>query len=267
VGSLGTIGVIMAGWSSNNKYALLGAFRAVAQLISYEVPMVLALLIPVLMAGSMSLQDIVREQHIMFLFAVPLTVLIFLTSSQAEMGRAPFDLLEAESEIVAGFHTEYSGMKFGMFYVAEFLHAFTVSVLTAILYLGGWRFFGLERVGIIGPLLGFLALLVKSLVVYFVVMWVRMTVPRVRIDQLLGFNWKFLVPASLVNLLVIAFLWKVIPDTDQINSFMDAIPPTLILLAANILMAIGVGSWIREQGRRERERLEATLNQRAPAGD
>ncbi len=253
VGSLGTVAVIMAGWSSNNKYALISAFRAVAQLISYEVPMVISLLVPVMLAGSLSVQAIVKSQHIAYLFAVPMTVLIFLISGQAENGRGPFDLLEAESEIVAGFHIEYSGMKFGMFYVGEFLHAFTLSVLTALLFLGGWQ----------GPLaekiipLGFVYLLLKSVFVYFVLIWVRMTLPRVRIDHLLNFNWKFLVPLSLINLLVVAFLWKLMPDTDQINSFADALGPTLVLFLANVVMFAGVAWWLREWARRDREHIEA----------
>lgn len=255
VGSLGTVAVIMAGWGSNNKYALLAAFRAVAQLVSYEVPMVLSLLVPVLLSGSMSTQEIVRQQHIWYVFAVPLTVLIFLISSQAETGRGPFDLLEAESELVSGFHIEYSGMKFGMFYVAEFLHAFTVGVLTAILFLGGWKGPFAEDVAI----LGFFYLLIKSLFAYWVLVWVRMTLPRVRIDHLLDFNWKFLVPVGLANLLVVAFVWKLIPDTNQINSFGDAVVPTLALLLANVAMFLVIGALLADRGRRERARIQARV--------
>ncbi len=255
VGSLGPVAVIMAGWSSNNKYALLSAFRAVAQLVSYEVPMVLALLVPVLLSGSMSTQEIVRQQQVWYVFAVPLTVLIFLISSQAETGRGPFDLLEAESELVSGFHIEYSGMKFGMFYVAEFLHAFTVGVLTAILFLGGWKGPFAEDVAI----LGFVYLLIKSLFAYWLLVWVRLTLPRVRIDHLLDFNWKFLVPVGLVNLLVVAFVWKVIPDTDQINSFGDAVVPTLALLLVNVAMFLVIGALLADRGRRERARIQARV--------
>jgi NADH-quinone oxidoreductase subunit H len=255
VGAFGTVAVIMAGWGSNNKYALLAAFRAVAQLVSYEVPMVLALLVPVLLSGSMSTQEIVRQQHIWYVFAVPLTVLIFLISSQAETGRGPFDLLEAESELVSGFHIEYSGMKFGMFYVAEFLHAFTAGVLTAILFLGGWRGPFAEDV----PVLGFFYLMIKGLFVYWVLVWVRMTLPRVRIDHLLDFNWKFLVPVGLVNLLVVAFVWKLIPDTDQINSAGDALVPTLALLLVNVAMILVIGALLAERGRRERARIQARV--------
>ncbi|MCL4238351.1 MAG: NADH-quinone oxidoreductase subunit NuoH [Anaerolineae bacterium] len=255
VGALGTVAVIMAGWSSNNKYALLSAYRAVAQLVSYEVPMVLALLVPVLLSGSMSTQEIVRQQHIWYVFAAPLTVLLFLISGQAEIGRGPFDLLEAESELVSGFHIEYSGMKFGMFYVAEFLHAFTVGVLTAILFLGGWRGPFAEDVAI----LGFFYLMIKSLFAYWVLVWVRMTLPRVRIDHLLDFNWKFLVPVGLANLLIVALVWKAIPGTDQISSFGDAVVPTLALLLVNVAMFLVIGALLADRGRRERARIEARV--------
>ena len=263
VGSFGTVAVIMAGWSSNNKFALVSAFRAVAQLVSYEVPMVLALLVPVLLSGSLSTQRIVDSQYIMYLFAVPVTVLIFLISGQAETGRGPFDLLEAESELVAGFHIEYSGMKFGMFYVAEFLHAFTTGVLAAIFFLGGWRGPFAED----WPVLGFIYLMIKSIFAYWVLIWVRMTLPRLRIDQLLDFNWKFLVPLSLVNLLVVAFVWKLIPNTDEISGFTDAIVPTLALLVANLGMLAGVAALLADQGRRERARVEARLGPVDAPGD
>jgi NADH-quinone oxidoreductase subunit H len=267
VGGIGTVSILMAGWGSNNKYALLAAFRSVAQLISYEIPMLIALLIPVLMAGTMSTQGIVEHQYIAYIFAAPVTVLIFMISGQAESGRGPFDLLEAESELVAGFHTEYSGMKFGMFMVTEFLHAFTVAVLTAILFLGGWRipFVPAQSTP---ALFGFVSLMVKSLLVYFVLIWVRMTLPRLRIDHLLNFNWKFLVPLSLVNLLVVAFVWKIIPNTNEINSAVDAIIPTIVLLAVNIAMILGVGAVLRDWGRRDRARIEARRGSvQEPAGD
>jgi NADH-quinone oxidoreductase subunit H len=274
VGALGTVAVIMAGWGSNNKYALLSAFRAVAQLISYEVPMVLALLVPVLLTGTMSTQQIVEQQHIAYVFAIPLTVIIFMISGQAETGRGPFDLLEAESELVSGFHTEYSGMKFGMFYVAEFLHAFTTGVLIAILFLGGWKgpFYDETFLGLDLSFLGLFYLMAKSLFAYFILIWARMTLPRLRIDHLLNFNWKFLVPLSLINLLVVAFVWKIVPDTDSINSAADAVIPTIILLIANIAMILGVGEVLRGWGRRDRARIMARTGavgseQAAESGD
>ena len=263
VGSLSSIAILMAGWGSNNKFALLGAFRAVAQLISYEVPMALTLLVPVVLSGSMSTQDIVVSQHVWYIFAVPLTVLIFIIASMAELGRAPFDILEAESELVAGYQVEYSGFKFGLFYVGEFLHAFTVGIIMAVLFLGGWRGPFAEDV----PLLGFIYLLIKSFIGYFVVLWIRMTLPRVRVDQMLDLGWKFLVPLSLVNLVVVALVWKIVPGTDAIDSFGDALGPSLALLAVNIVMILGVGALLREQGRRERLRLEAQRAAPEPVAD
>lgn len=209
VGSFGIISILMAGWASNNKYALLGAFRAVAQLVSYEVPMLITLLIPVLLARTMGLMGVVEAQSTWFILLAPLPAFLFLLTSIAEIGRTPFDLLEAESEIVAGFHTEYSGMKFGLFFAGEFLHAFTIGVLTAILFLGGWRGPGAEQY----PLLGVFYLMGKGLLGYFIVMWVRTTLPRIRIDHMLAFNWKFLTPLSLSLLIVTAILDKIFAGT------------------------------------------------------
>ncbi len=204
VGSFGILSILMAGWSSNNKYALLGAFRAVAQLISYEVPMLITLMVPVLLARSMGMVEMVEDQALWFIVLAPISGIIFLVSSIAEIGRTPFDLLEAESEIVAGYHTEYTGMKFGLFFAAEFLHAFTIGVLFAILFLGGWRGPGAEEF----PLLGVLYLMLKASIGYFIVMWVRSTLPRIRIDHMLAFNWKFLTPLSLTLLILTAIVEK-----------------------------------------------------------
>jgi NADH-quinone oxidoreductase subunit H len=206
IGSIGTLGIMMAGLSSNNKYALLGAFRTVAMMLSYAVPMILVLLVPTLLAGSMGFVEIVKAQGPMW-FGVyaPIAMLIFFISSVAEVGRAPFDLLEADSEIVAGFHIEYSGLAFGMFFVAEFLHAFTISALTVTLFLGGWQGPGAESV----PILGFVYFLIKTAAVYFVVIWFRGTFPRVRIDQLNTLNWKFLVPLALAVVIDAAVVDKI----------------------------------------------------------
>jgi NADH-quinone oxidoreductase subunit H len=204
VGSFGIVSIIMAGWSSNNKFALLGAFRAVAQMISYEVPMVLALLVPTLLARSMGINSIVQSQFIWFVVITPLTGLIFLITSMAEVGRAPFDLLEAESEIVAGFHTEYSGMGFGWFYVGEFLHVWTVGALLSTFFLGGWRGPGAEAF----PILGIVYFYIKTFISYFIITWIRLSLPRIRIDHMLSFNWKLLTPLALVVLIVTAVLDK-----------------------------------------------------------
>ncbi len=211
VSSASVVTLLLAGWGSNNKYALLGAFRSVAQLVSYEVPMVLSLIIPILLARSMYMQELVLAQTVPFLIVAPLSAIIFFISALAETGRTPFDLLEAESEIVAGFHVEYGGMKFGMFFLAEFVSTLFMSGLFATIYLGGWRLFGLERLETFGPLLGLIVFFIKMFAVYFVFIWVRGTLPRVRIDQMLDLNWKFLVPLSLILVLVVAVVDKLIP--------------------------------------------------------
>ena len=206
VGAIGTLGILMAGWASNNKYALLGAFRTVAQVISYEVPMLIALLVPVLLARTMSVQGIVQEQEIWYVLMAPVSALIFFLTGIAEIGRTPFDLLEAESEIVAGFHIEYSGMKFGLFYAGELLHALTIGVLFSTLFLGGWRGPFVEQV----PILGVVYLFFKAFLVYFVIMWIRYSLPRIRIDHMLNLNWKFLTPLALVALIATAVMDKIL---------------------------------------------------------
>ncbi|MCW5877289.1 MAG: NADH-quinone oxidoreductase subunit NuoH [Anaerolineales bacterium] len=227
VGSFGILSVLMAGWSSNNKYALLGAFRAVAQLISYEVPMLLTMLVPVLLARGMGMVHMVTAQDTWFIFLAPAAAVVFLISSIAELGRTPFDLLEAESEIVAGYHTEYTGMKFGLFFAAEFLHAFTVGVLFAIFFLGGWRGPWAEQ----APILGLFYLMLKSIFGYFIIMWVRSTLPRIRIDHMLAFNWKFLTPVALALLILTAFLDKIFSET--------ALRIPVLLIANLVVLAIG----------------------------
>jgi NADH-quinone oxidoreductase subunit H len=249
VGSFGILSILMAGWSSNNKYALLGAFRAVAQLISYEVPMLVTLLVPVLLARSMGLMQMVQVQDVWFIFLAPVSGLIFLVSSIAEVGRTPFDLIEAESEIVAGYHTEYTGMKFGMFFAAEFLHAFTIGVLFAILFLGGWRGPGAEEF----RLLGVVYLMAKGLLGYFIIMWVRSTLPRIRIDQMLGFNWKFLTPVSLALLIVTAILDK---------SYSDTALRVPALLVGNLLV-LGL-SWLALRATSRRQRRERKVFKKRP---
>jgi NADH-quinone oxidoreductase subunit H len=182
ISSVSVVALLLAGWGSNNKYALLGAFRSVAQLVSYEVPMILALLVPILLARSMSTVAIVDAQTIPYLLVAPMAALIFFISSLAETGRTPFDLLEAESEIVAGFHVEYGGMKFGMFFLAEFVSTLFMSGFFATVFLGGYRFFGLETLVLgdgwaIGNLFGLIIFFVKMFAVYFVYIWIRGTLP------------------------------------------------------------------------------------------
>ncbi len=252
VASIGTVKIMIAGWSSNNKYALLGAFRTIAQLLSYEVPLVLALLIPVMISGTMSMQELVRQQSGMwFFFMAPVAAIMFFIANLAETGRAPFDLLEAESEIIAGYNIEYSGFKWGMFMAGEFMHAFTACLLTAVVFLGGWWGPGVEQL----PVLGFIYLGLKTGVVYLFALILRSTVPRVRIDQLMALNWKWLVPISVANVLVTAFLLQVIKSlglTPVDGTLGAALPQTIILLIGNLLLGLVVFNFIRNIGRSER---------------
>jgi NADH-quinone oxidoreductase subunit H len=225
VGGLGTLGFVFAGWGSNNKYALLGAFRAIAQLISYEIPMAVTLLIPVMFAGSMGMVDIVEKQEIWYIFLSPLGALIFFIATIAEIGRSPFDLLEADSELVSGFNIEYAGLKFGMFYVADFLHAFTLSLIFTSLFLGGWRGPFVEQV----PILGFIYLFLKTGLVWFLGVWIRGSMPRFRIDQMLNLNWKVLTPLSLCVLMFTALVDKLFPG-------MHSIFRVVVLLLVNVLL-------------------------------
>lgn len=275
VASLGTLAIMMAGWSSNNKYALLGAFRVVAQLVSYEVPLVLSLLIPVMLAGSLNLQEIVIAQRGMWFFVMsPLAMVIFFISAQAETGRAPFDLLEAESELVAGFNIEYSGMKFGLFFVAEFVHVLTNAVLITHLFFGGWwgPFVSAEG-GFFNGLLGFIYLLIKTGIFYSFSLLLRNSVPRVRIDQLMNLNWKFLVPVSIANLVVVSFFIQGaklmgMPTNFAELGFVEALPATLVLLVTNLALVFGVVVVYGRQIRQDRLAVEAAAQQAAhAAGD
>ncbi|MFO7321529.1 MAG: NADH-quinone oxidoreductase subunit NuoH [Chloroflexota bacterium] len=253
VGSIGTLAIMMAGWSSNNKYALLGAFRVVAQLVSYEVPLVFSLLVPVMFAGTMSMQGIVEAQLGMwFIVFSPLAALIFFISTQAETGRAPFDLIEAESELVAGYNIEYSGMKFGLFFAGEFLHVFTNALIFAILFTGGWLGPFVYQV----PALGIIYLFAKGSIFYLLSLHLRNTLPRIRIDQLMSFNWKFLVPVSIANLILVAFLWKVIqligllPGPENASDFLAHLPAAIIMLVGNLALTVVVLQMLRNVGRR-----------------
>lgn len=248
VGSLSLIALMMAGLGSNNKYALVGALRAIANLISYEIPQVIAVMTVVMVSGSFSMQQIVEAQQVPFLFVMPLTAFLFFVGSLAEVGRQPYDLTEADSEIVAGYFVEYSGMKFGQFYLSEFMNNFALAVITATLFLGGWRGPFVESV----PVLGSLWLLLKSLLVFFVLLWLWGTMPRLRIDHMLSFNWKFLVPVALANLCVVALVGKIVP--------MSA--PHLVragaFLGSNILLALIVLVVLAIAGRRARRQLEVS---------
>jgi NADH-quinone oxidoreductase subunit H len=267
VSSLSIMAILMAGWSSNNKYALLGAFRGVAMLVSYEVPIVLTLLVPVFLTGSMRVNDIVEGQSIWYVFSMPLAALIFYIGNHAEAARSPFDMLEAESEIVAGFHIEYSGMAFAMFYLAEFLHAFTISALAATLFFGGWRGpFAAEI-----PILGIFYFFLKTFIIYFVNVWARGTLPRLRIDQMMSFCWKFLVPISLLLLVLVFMADKiaatVIPGYQMTGTLVEVLPRAAVLLSVNLVIGGLVIAYIARQGRRERERyamIETAPIERGP---
>ena len=206
--SMGVYGIVLAGWSSNSKYSLLGGLRSSAQMISYEISYGLALAAVVMMAGSLSLREIVLNQsgywwHIIprwYLFLQPLGFLIFFTAGVAETNRAPFDFPEAEQELVAGYHTEYSSMSFGLFFLAEYVNMVTVSAVATSLYLGGW----------LGPFLpdwlGWMWFLLKTLALLFFYVWMRWTLPRYRYDQLMEFGWKYLLPVAILNLIATAAL-------------------------------------------------------------
>ena len=195
VTSVSTLAMFMAGFASGNRYALFGGMRAVAQLISYEIPVVLSIVGVLLLAGSLSLVSIVEAQRIPFILLQPLGFFVFLAGSSAEMNRSPFDLVEAESEIVSGYHTEYSGMKFGMFQLAEFGAVLTTSGIMATLFLKGWE----------GPVLpSHLWFFIKVFFFAFLFIWVRATLPRLRLDQVMAFAWKFLLPLSLINIFITA---------------------------------------------------------------
>jgi len=195
ISSVTTVGIFMAGWGSNNKYSTLGAMRQVASVVSYEMPVVLSLVGVILLAGSLSMQQIVAAQDIPFILLQPLGFLLFFIGALAEINRTPFDLTEADSELVAGFNIEYSGMKFGLLFLAEYAEALAISAIVTTVFLGGWR----------GPLLpDWLWFLVKVGLVFFVIVWIRTTIPRVRIDQLMALAWKFLFPLALLNLLITA---------------------------------------------------------------
>jgi NADH-quinone oxidoreductase subunit H len=209
--SLGVYGVALAGWSSNSKYSLLGGLRASAQMISYEVSLGLALVGVLIMAGSLSLRDIVESQrHLHWnIFFQPVGFFVYLISAYAETNRAPFDLPEAESELVAGYHTEYSSMKFAMFFVAEYCSMVTVACLATLMFFGGW----LGPVGgppIVQALLPVIWFCLKVFFFMFLYVWVRWTLPRFRYDQLMAFGWKILLPLALANIVVTALIvaWR-----------------------------------------------------------
>ncbi len=211
ISSVSVIGILMAGWSSNNKYSLLGAMRCGAQIVSYELSIGLSLISIVVLVGSLKISDIVLSQADgwwIFKGHIPVIIsfVIFIIASTAEINRAPFDLAEAESELTAGFHTEYSGMKFAMFLLSEYINLFIVAAMGATLFLGGWMplHFGVDNGfnHVMDYVPGFVWFFGKTFFLIFIIMWFRWTFPRLRIDQLLNLEWKYLLPISMVNLLL-----------------------------------------------------------------
>ena len=194
ISSTSTITILMAGWGSNNKYSLLGGMRTVAQIISYEIPMAFSMVGIVMLNGTLNLTQIVEAQKGIWNIALqPIAFIIFFISALAELNRAPFDMAEAEQEIIAGYHTEYSGMRFAIFFMAEYANLFSVSALGATVFLGGWQ----------GPFLpSWVWFFGKVFAMILLILWIRWTFPRFRIDKMMNFNWKFLIPVSIVNILV-----------------------------------------------------------------
>lgn len=249
VGSLGTIAVFMAGWSSRNKYSMLGGMRTVAQMISYEIPMVLSVVGVLLLVGSLSLVSIVDAQgewRLPFVVLQPLAFVLYFTAAVAEVNRSPFDLPEGESEIVAGYHIEYSGIKFAMFLLAEYINAFSICAIATTLFLGGWR----------GPILPSWAwFFLKTYFLYFVLIWLRGTLPRLRVDQLMNFAWKTLVPLALANLMVTALVAKLVPPHSLVGA--------ASLLGVNVLLFLGIA--VAKYPRWKRDKRQVVLVRKSAA--
>ncbi|RMF50803.1 MAG: NADH-quinone oxidoreductase subunit NuoH [Anaerolineae bacterium] len=228
VASIAVYGIVLAGWSSNNKYAMLGGLRASAQMIAYELALGMAFAAPILLSGSMNLNEIVNGQRgLWYVVLQPMGFFIFLIATLAEVNRAPFDMPEAEQELTAGYHTEYSGMKFALFFMAEYIKMIAVSAFAATLFLGGYRGPGVDTYPWLGPLYLFL----KVFILLFWMIWVRATLPRFRYDRLMAFGWKVLFPVALANVLFTAVVVVLMPQA----SGWALLPP---LLVVNILVIV-----------------------------
>ncbi|NHM30078.1 NADH-quinone oxidoreductase subunit NuoH [Neobacillus terrae] len=203
VSGLTTIGVVAGGWASNNKYALLGGMRAAAQMISYEIPLVMSVLGIILLSGSLNLNDIVEAQkHGWYILLQPVAFIIFMIASVAELNRTPFDLPEAENELVAGYHVEYSGFRWAFFMLAEYVYLFAMSALITVIFLGGW----LPPLSILGFIPGAVWFSLKFTLVLFIYIWFRVAFPRFRADKLMEFGWKVLLPIALANIFLTALI-------------------------------------------------------------
>jgi len=241
IASISIYGIVLAGWSSNNKYAMLGGIRSSAQMISYEIALGLAFIGPILLASSMDVAEIVFKQKEIgwFVLFQPVGAVVFWIATLAEVNRAPFDMPEAEQELTAGYHTEYSGLKFAMFFIAEYTKMIAVSVIAVALFFGGYRGPFIDQI----PLLGPVYVLIKVMILLFGMIWVRATLPRIRYDRLMAFGWKILFPLALINVLITAVG---IILTEELNSQLALwiIPVGTILSAIIVLyfMRTHIGS-------------------------
>lgn len=259
VTSLVVVGILMAGWASNNKWSLFGGIRAAAQIISYEIPAALSLLPVILMVGSLSLQEVIRAQgwapwdwHV---FANPFSfvaLFLFFTAALAEANRTPFDLPEADTELVGGFVTEYSGVRYLMFFLVEWGNLYVIGAIVTTVFLGGWQVPPVTEHWFLRPFLEFLTFFVKSYFWVFVAMWIRGTLPRVRVDQLMGICWKYLVPLAFLNLLGAALWVALLPHGSRVAS--------LLLFALGVLLIGQFARRVRFYLRRARARERGELS-------
>jgi NADH-quinone oxidoreductase subunit H len=257
--SIAVYGVLLGGWASNSKYSFLGGLRSSAQMVAYELPLGLGLLGVVLATGSLRLNDIIHyqaENGWWFAFAQPLGFLVFVVAAFAEAGRLPFDLPEAEQELVGGYHTEYAGMKLVLFLTAEFIHMITASFLIVILFLGGWHLWGLtpnrESITWFGALLRIAILLGKIFCVIFFFMMIRWSWPRFRFDQLMSLAWKVMLPLGLTNLVAMAILHELLEPAMLGGWFHDQFGSLIPLLVGTVgwavaILAVGAAAWISPQ--------------------
>ena len=236
IGGLAVYGIILGGWSSNNKYSFLGALRSSAQLLSYEIPLGASALAVVLLANSLNVERIIDRQLQVgwYILYQPLAFLLFLTSVFAECNRLPFDLPEAEQELVGGYHTEYSGMKFGLYFLGEYVHLITTSFLVASLFLGGWHLPGLADAG---PVVKLIVLCGKMLLIVLFSMLIRWTIPRFRFDQLMGLAWRILMPLALLNLVCVMVVKHVLGDSGWLPWIVHMLTSALLLFGAAALNA------------------------------
>jgi NADH-quinone oxidoreductase subunit H len=271
ISSMGVYGIALAGWSSNSKYALLGGLRAAAQMVSYEVPMGLSLIPVLLLSGNVSLSAIIHEQQLGLWYVLPLflSFFIFLISGFAETNRLPFDLPEAESELIAGYHTEYSAMKFSFFFIAEYANVVTVCAMVTTLFFGGWDIpftHWDESGGVLQTIATAGFFFLKVMFWIFFVMWIRWTLPRFRYDQLMALGWKVLLPLALVYIMVICVAIYVI---ERFIGLTDPVMKSLALFGLNLVIAVLVfglldrGVFVRGSAR-QRRALDAPAR-RAPA--